>query len=75
MTLDHPEIFLVQVRAMLRASEGLGNLRIMLPMISNIGELDEALEFIRRAHRELLEEGANITLPPIGVKSNSLNGA
>jgi phosphotransferase system enzyme I (PtsP) len=67
VTLDHPEIFLVQTRAMLKASEGLGNLRIMLPMISNIGELEEALEFIRRAHRELLEEGAEIELPPIGV--------
>ncbi|MEP5765742.1 MAG: phosphoenolpyruvate--protein phosphotransferase [Halieaceae bacterium] len=67
ITLDHPEIFLAQIRAMLKASEGLGNLRIMLPMISNVGELDESLEFIHRAHRELLEEGADIELPPIGV--------
>ena len=36
VTLDHPEIFLVQVRAMMKASEGLNNLRIMLPMISNV---------------------------------------
>ncbi|MDJ0877034.1 MAG: phosphoenolpyruvate--protein phosphotransferase [Halieaceae bacterium] len=67
VTLDHPEIFLVQTRAMLKASEGLGNLRILLPMISNIAELDEAQEFIRRAHRELLEEGSDIELPPVGV--------
>ncbi len=67
VTLDHPEIFLVQTRAMLKASEGLGNLRIMLPMISNVAELEEAQEFIRRAHRELLEEGADIDLPPVGV--------
>ena len=67
VTLDHPEIFLVQTRAMLRASEGLNNLRIMLPMVSNLGELDEAKEFIHRAHRELVEEGADIELPPIGV--------
>ncbi len=67
VTLDHPEIFLVQTRAMLKASEGLNNLRIMLPMVSNISELDEALEFIHRAHREVLEEGADIELPPIGV--------
>jgi phosphotransferase system enzyme I (PtsP) len=34
VTLDHPEIFLVQVRAMLKANAGLrGILRIMLPMI------------------------------------------
>jgi len=67
VTLDHPEIFLVQTRAMLKASEGLHNLRIMLPMVSNVGELDEALGFIRRAHREVSEEGAEIRLPPIGV--------
>ena len=67
VTLDHPEIFLVQTRAMLKASLGLNNLRIMLPMISNISELDEALDFIHRAHRELLEEGLEIDLPPVGV--------
>ncbi len=67
VTLDHPEIFLVQVRAMLKASEGFDNLRIMLPMVSNIGELEEAKEFIHRAHRELCEEGFDIKLPPIGV--------
>ena len=67
VTLDHPEIFLVLIRAMLKASEGLGNLRIMLPMISNVSELDEALDFIHRAHREVLEEGADVELPPVGV--------
>lgn len=67
VTLDHPEIFLVQVRAMLKASHGLGNLRIMLPMISNVPELEEALELIYRAHEELLEEGLELELPPIGV--------
>ncbi len=67
VTLDHPEIFLVQVRAMLKASEGLNNLRIMLPMISNLSELDEAMEFIQQAHTELLEEGGDIEMPPVGV--------
>jgi len=67
VTLDHPEIFLVQVRAMLKASEGLNNLRIMLPMISNVQEVDEALELVRRAYEELLEDGWDINLPPIGV--------
>jgi phosphotransferase system enzyme I (PtsP) len=67
VTLDHPEIFLVQVRAMLKASEGLNNLRIMLPMISNVQEVDEALDLVRRAYDELIEDGWDITLPPIGV--------
>ncbi len=67
VTLDHPEIFLVQVRAMLKASVGMDNLRIMLPMISNVPELEEALELIYRAHDELVDEGVEAKLPPIGV--------
>jgi len=67
VTLDHPEIFLVQVRAMIKASEGLDNLRIMLPMVTNIPELEAAQVLIYRAYNELLEEGHKITLPPIGV--------
>jgi len=67
VTLDHPELFLAQLRAMLKASEGLGNLRIMLPMISSLGELDEALELVGRASQELKEEGHSIRRPAIGV--------
>jgi phosphotransferase system, enzyme I, PtsP len=67
VTLDHPEIFLSQIRAMLKANEGLGNLRIMLPMICNVEELNEALELIHRSHREIVQEGVEGELPPIGV--------
>ncbi len=67
VTLDHPEIFLAQVRAMLKASEGFNNLRIMLPMISRISELEAAQSLVYRAFHELLEEGHDIELPPIGV--------
>ena len=39
VTLDHPEIFLAQVRAMMRANEGVNaQLRIMLPMVSSSGK-------------------------------------
>ncbi len=68
ISLDHPEIFLAQIRAMLRASEGLNNLRIMLPMISSVPELDRALELIDRAYDELLqEEGYSIQRPDVGA--------
>lgn len=67
VTLDHPEIFLAQIRAMLKANEGLGNLRIMLPMICNTAELDEAMDLIHRSHRELMQDGLTGKLPPIGV--------
>ncbi len=67
ITLDHPEIFLTQLRAMLRASIGLNNLQILLPMISSVSELDEARVLIDQAYRELREEGADLSRPPIGV--------
>lgn len=67
VTLDHPEIFLAQVRAMLKASVGLDNLRIMLPMISSIFEVEEAQHLIRRAHAEVLAEGLPVAMPPVGV--------
>lgn len=67
VTLDHPEIFLVQVRAMLKASEGLNNLRILLPMISGLQELEESLHLIHRAWGEVLDEGVDIPMPPLGV--------
>jgi len=67
VTLDHPEIFLTQVRAMLRANEGLDNVRILLPMVTAIDELRVARDLILRCHRELRSEGCSAPLPPIGV--------
>lgn len=67
ITLDHPEIFLTQLRAMLRANAGLGNLRILLPMVSGVEEVDDALLLIRRAREELDEEGETVPEPEVGV--------
>ncbi len=67
ISLDHPEIFLTQVRAILRANAGLNNLQLLLPMVSNVGEIDGALGLIRRAHEELLDEGMELSDPRIGV--------
>jgi phosphotransferase system enzyme I (PtsP) len=67
VTLDHPEIFIAQARAMIRASEGLNNLQIMLPMVSNLQEVTSSIQIIKRALRELQEEGLDVVMPPIGV--------
>jgi phosphotransferase system enzyme I (PtsP) len=67
VTLDHPEIFMAQIRAMMRASIDLENLQIMLPMISNVNEVNSAMQLIKRAHRELLQEGMDVRFPPVGV--------
>jgi len=67
VTLDHPEIFIVQVRAMLRASLNLNNLRIMLPMVTSVGEVEESLALIHRAIYELNDEGIHVETPEVGV--------
>lgn len=67
VTLDHPEIFMVQVRAMLKASVGLDNLRLMLPMVTGVSEIEEALRLVHRAHQEVQSEGLDALFPPIGV--------
>jgi len=67
ISLDHPEIFLTQIRAMMRASIHLNNLTIMLPMVSSVSEVDVALTLINQAHGELLEDGMPVVRPPIGI--------
>lgn len=68
VTLDQPEIFLIQVRAMLRANAESGNLRILLPMVSSLDEVDEANRLIARAVEEVRELiGRELPVPRIGV--------
>ena len=68
ITLDQPEIFLIQVRAMMRANAATGNLSILLPMVTSIEEIDEAKRLIERAAREVEEMiGYEIPRPRIGV--------
>lgn len=50
--LDKPEMFLTQLRAMLRAS-AYGEVWIMLPMISGIKEVRRSKELIEQAKQEL----------------------
>ena len=66
-TLDRPEIFLPQLRAMLRANVGLNNLRIMFPMVSQVGEIKAARSALERALRELREEGQDCPMPSVGA--------
>ncbi|MDF3055129.1 MAG: ptsP [Gammaproteobacteria bacterium] len=67
VTLDHPEILLVQLRAMMQASVGLDNLSIMFPMITTVAEVEEAMRLLKQAHEETLAEGFKIQPPKIGV--------
>ncbi len=68
VTLDHPELFMVQVRAMLKASRGLNNLQIMLPMVSSVFEIEEAQHLIHRALLEVEEElQESLPYPRVGI--------
>jgi len=67
VTLDHPEIFLQQIRAMLQASEGLDNLSILLPMINSVSEVEGSLSLIHQAYDELTQEGLKIKKPDVGL--------
>lgn len=67
VTLDHPEIFMIQLRAMLLASEGLDNLHVLFPMISTVSEVEDSIALLGRAFRELLTEGHRIQMPKVGV--------
>ncbi|MCA1772363.1 MAG: phosphoenolpyruvate--protein phosphotransferase [Halomonas sp.] len=67
VTLDHPEVLMVQLRAMLKASKELDNLYVLFPMITNVEEVDEALRLMDRAILELGEEGIDVERPKVGV--------
>jgi phosphotransferase system enzyme I (PtsI) len=50
--LSEPQMFLAQLRAILRASKH-GRVRILLPMVAHVHEVDQALAFIRQAKQQL----------------------
>ena len=66
-TLDHPDIFLIQVRAMLRASIGLDNLSILLPMISSCQEFEDAMLLIWQAYTEVKKVSPELSKPRVGL--------
>lgn len=56
LCLDRPEIFKVQLRAILRASV-FGNAKVMFPMIASISEFQDARAIVEECQRELDAEG------------------
>lgn len=67
ITLDHPEIFLVQLRALFRATHGLNNAKVMLPMVSNMNEVNDSLRLIYQAFEEVRQDGLDIQFPEVGA--------
>ena len=67
LCLKEPELFRVQVRALLRASAH-GKVQIMLPMISSVHEFRQAQQLIESAREELQREGYSVADDiPIGA--------
>ena len=54
--LAEPRLFLTQLRAILRASH-YGRVRILIPMIASVGEVDQTLTMIAQAKETLREQG------------------
>ena len=55
-SLTEPEIFLTQLRAILRASAH-GQARIMIPMLAHAKEIDETFKLIEKAKQQLHQRG------------------
>ncbi|PCJ94732.1 MAG: phosphoenolpyruvate--protein phosphotransferase [Hyphomicrobiales bacterium] len=66
LSLANPDIFAVQIRALLRAAV-LGNLKVMLPMVAVPDELDSAIELFEREAEKLAEQGIAHAMPEIGI--------
>jgi phosphotransferase system enzyme I (PtsI) len=79
--LDHPDIFKVQLRAILRASSS-GNVKIMFPMVSGLDELQRAIVVLEECREELrgsglpfseqTEVGAMIEVPSAAISADML---
>ena len=82
LCLKYPDIFMNQLRAILRASE-YGNVKIMFPMISGLDELREAKWHLEKAQALLKEQqipfdpsvkiGAMIELPAAALSADLLS--
>jgi len=81
LCLNEKDIFMAQIRAILRAS-AFGNLKIMFPMICNIEELREAKKYLLQAKNELeksktafnaeIETGIMIEIPSAALTADQL---
>ena len=66
LTLAFPKIFRRQISAILRASK-YGNVRIMLPMVSNVSELTETKKLIDDVRNDLISKNVKIATKSLDV--------
>jgi len=56
LCLAEPQLFRTQLRALLRATH-YGNIKILIPMLSGVSELNQTLHFVEATKQSLDEEG------------------
>ncbi len=56
LCLAEPQLFRTQLRALLRAS-AYGNMKILVPMLSGLAEINQTLQFISQTKHELSAQG------------------
>ena len=56
--LAEPQLFLAQLRAILRASK-FGKVRILLPMLAHAHEIDQSLNMVKQARQQLDDRGVD----------------
>ncbi|HZW87382.1 MAG TPA: phosphoenolpyruvate--protein phosphotransferase [Gallionella sp.] len=56
LCLAEPQLFRTQLRALLRATH-YGNVKILIPMLSSVSELNQTLQFINTTKQSLDDEG------------------
>jgi phosphotransferase system enzyme I (PtsI) len=66
LSLARPDLFRVQLRALLRASRH-GRLRIMFPFVSGVEQIREARRMVDESAAELVRRGEPLARVPIGV--------
>ena len=66
MCLDRPEIFKPQLRALLRAAVA-GNIKVMIPMISDLNEVRRVRDLILVCEAELNSEGVDCAMFDLGI--------
>jgi phosphotransferase system enzyme I (PtsI) len=66
LSLSRPDLFRVQLRALLRAAN-CGRLRIMFPFVSSVEQIRAARRLVAEAAAELAERGVSTPRVPIGI--------
>jgi phosphotransferase system enzyme I (PtsI) len=66
LSLTRPELFQVQLRALLRAARH-GSLRIMFPFVSSVEQVRHARAMIAEARAELARRGEDVPQVPVGI--------